>query len=172
MCKEEEKQKSIDTVEYEYGDIDLEFEEEDEDEDEDEYDGIYRELEEENIDNFDKEDFEQVEELKPLCVSSWIHPKSGETRHGIEVVARKDDAQVDFDDYTNLCLATRINLVFLVGMYMECHVLADGLKSLHAGGRVVSVLNAMKNMDGEILDLSMKLVFAILLRIKRESEKS
>ncbi|GJY88185.1 hypothetical protein Tco_0502813 [Tanacetum coccineum] len=109
MCKEEEKQKSIDTVEYEYGDIDLEFEEEDEDEDE--YDGIYRELEEENIDNFDKEDFEQVEELKPLCVSSWIHPKSGETRHGIEVVARKDDAQVDFDDYTNLCLATRINRI-------------------------------------------------------------
>ncbi|PWA77396.1 zinc finger, RING/FYVE/PHD-type [Artemisia annua] len=63
---------------------------------------MYMELEEAKI---DKEDFEQVEELKPPCVSSWIHPKSGETMHGIELVARKDDAQVDFDDYSNLSIA-------------------------------------------------------------------
>ncbi|GJS92349.1 protein LSM12 [Tanacetum coccineum] len=162
MDKEEE-QKTIDTEEYEYGNIVLENEEDD-----DEYDAMYMELEEEKVDNVVKEDFEQIEELKPLRVSSWTHPKSGKVRHGIEVVTRKDDAQVDFDDYTNLCLATRIklnpnretripkrtdepdvcsicyrvwtshgSLVFLVGMHMECHVLADGLKSLHAGGRPI-----------------------------------
>ncbi|PWA53981.1 zinc finger, RING/FYVE/PHD-type [Artemisia annua] len=67
------------------------------------------ELEEAKFVNVNKEDFEQVEELQPLCVSSWIDPKSGETRHGIQVVARKDDAEVDFDDYSNLSIALHSN---------------------------------------------------------------